>query len=123
LFIETNCAIGYFSPFLRSISGKKSLSFQLESWNLLWQGLFYLVLYFIWRAARKKDFCSCKINPGDRPGFLHNQYFILKSSLWAKTRAEHGNSVTEATQTLLSKNDKIILPKTERQDFMELRLG
>jgi hypothetical protein len=44
--------------------------------------------------------------------------FIAKSTLWAKTRAEHGFGVTEEVQTLLSKKDKIVLSKTAGQDFI-----
>jgi hypothetical protein len=44
--------------------------------------------------------------------------FIAKSTLWAKTRAEHGSGVTKEVQTLLSKKDKIVLSKTAGQDFI-----
>lgn len=59
-------------------------------------------------AARQKDCCPCKINPGDRPSFLPGQIIISIRNLWVKTRAEHGSGLTEEAQTLLSKKDKII---------------
>jgi hypothetical protein len=55
-------------------------------------------------AARQKDCCPCKINPGDRPSILPGQIIISTRNLWAKTRAEHGSGLTEEKQTLLSKN-------------------
>ena len=53
-------------------------------------------------AARQKDCCPCKINPGDRPSILPGQIIISTRNLWAKTSAEHGTGGTEETLNLLS---------------------
>jgi hypothetical protein len=76
------------------------------------------VLYFIGKGSPAKGLLPLKLNPGVRLSFLPSQNFIAKSTLWAKTRAEHGSGVTEEVQTLLSKKDKIVLSKTAGQDFI-----
>jgi hypothetical protein len=71
----------------------------------------------------QKDYCHCKINPGDRPGFLPSQNIISKSNLWAKTRAEHGAIQTEEAQTLLSKKIKLLIQNSEARFHIQLRLA
>jgi hypothetical protein len=85
-------------------TGEKSLSFQLESWKHLRQGLFYSGLYFIGTDSPAKGPFAFEKTRVAALAFLQiniSSYFV---NLSQKTSAEHGSIDTEETQALLSKS-------------------